>query len=159
MEAEPGACCPQSLTTWEWGHLAGPEDSAMVPRAGVRSWSMACLRRRADTSVPASRRQRGDRPYLRRKDERDGETRTHSEPHSCSLAVTRASHRGSGVCKYGLVDELESSVELVPTLSLSLHTHTHTHTPHTHAHTRTYMHAHTRKLPRVPSRVPGWPRH
>ena len=111
----------------------------MVPRAGVPSWSMACLRQRADTSVPASRRQRGDGPYLRRKDERDGETRTHSEPHSCSLAVTRASHRGSGVCKYGLVDELESSVELVPTLSLSLHTHTRTHHTHIHAcsHTQT----------------------
>ena len=68
---------------------------------------------------------------------RTGETHTSTaSPNGRSLAVLGASHRDSGVCKHGLVDELESSVELVPTLSLSLHTHTCAHTHmHTHAHT------------------------
>ena len=91
-------------------------------------------------------------------------------PDGRPLAVSRAGHRDPGVCKHGPVDELQSSVELVPTLSLSAHTHAHTlthmDTPHTHEHTRTYMHArthththtHTHKLPGDPSRVPSWPR-
>ena len=68
---------------------------------------------------------------------RTGETHTSTaSPNGRSLAVLGASHRDSGVCKHGLVDELESSVELVPTLSLSLHTHTCAHT-HMHTHTHT----------------------